>query len=40
MQDRFEAEVRHSGLHKYRLITGTDRYVVEQKAQAQIAGLG
>ncbi|RZJ26793.1 MAG: hypothetical protein EON85_12055, partial [Brevundimonas sp.] len=28
----YEIEVRHAGLHKYRHIRGTDRYVVEQKA--------
>ncbi len=28
-------EVRHEGLHKYRLIKGNDKYVVEQKARAQ-----
>ncbi len=31
----FAIELRHPGLHKYRLIKGTDRYVVEQKAVAQ-----
>ena len=31
----YEMEVRHQGLHKYRLIKGTDPYVVEQKAVAQ-----
>jgi len=30
-------EVRHEGLHKYRRITGNDRYVVQQKARAQEA---
>lgn len=30
----YEIEVRHAGLHKYRHIRGTDRYVVEQKAAA------
>jgi Restriction endonuclease len=33
---RYQVEVRHEGLHKYRLITGTDRYVVERKAEAQL----
>lgn len=36
-RDMYEIEVRHSGLNKYRHIRGTDRYVVEQKAQAQKA---
>lgn len=31
----YQIEVCHQGLHKYRLIKGTDRYVVEQKAAAQ-----
>ena len=30
-------EVRHSGLNKYRLVKGPDKYVVEQKAKAQLA---
>jgi len=30
-------EVRHRGLNKYRRITGSDKYVVEQKARAQEA---
>ena len=30
----YEIEVRHNGLHKYRHIRGSDRYVVEQKAAA------
>ena len=30
-------EVTHKGLHKHREIRGYDRYVVEQKAQAQLA---
>lgn len=30
-----EVEIRHSGLNKYRVIRGSDRYVVEQKARAQ-----
>lgn len=33
---RYQVGIRHEGLHKYRLITGTDRYVVEQKAAAQL----
>ncbi len=33
----WQIEVRHSGLNKYRLIRGTDQYVVEQKAAAQKA---
>lgn len=32
----YQVEVRHPGLHKYRLIKGADRYVVEQKATAQL----
>lgn len=31
----YQIEVRHDGLHKYRLIKGLDPYVVNQKAQAQ-----
>ncbi len=31
----WEIEIRHEGLNKYRHIRGSDRYVVEQKAQAQ-----
>jgi restriction system protein len=31
----YEIEIRHVGLHKYRLIKGSDKYVVEQKALAQ-----
>jgi restriction system protein len=34
---RYEVEVRHAGLGKYRHITGSDRYVVQQKALAQEA---
>lgn len=30
-------EVRHNGLHRYRVISGTDRYVVGQEARAQMA---
>ena len=33
----YEIEVRHGGLNKYRLIRGRDRWVVEQKAEAQLA---
>lgn len=33
----WEIELRHPGLNKYRLIRGTDQYVVEQKAAAQRA---
>lgn len=32
-----EIELRHDGLNKYRLIRGTDRHVVQQKAAAQRA---
>ena len=31
-----EVEIKHEGLHKYRVIRGSDRYVVEQKARAQV----
>jgi restriction system protein len=31
----YEIEVRHQGLNKYRLVRGTDWYVVQQKAEAQ-----
>ena len=30
-------DVRHEGLHAYRRITGRDQYVVQQKADAQVA---
>ncbi len=33
---RYDVEVRHSGLNKYQLIRGDDRYVVQQKAQAKM----
>ena len=33
----WQIEVRHQGLNKYRVIKGTDKYVVEQKAAAQQA---
>ena len=33
--EMWEIEIRHEGLNKYRHIRGSDRYVVEQKAQAQ-----
>jgi restriction system protein len=33
----YEAEVRHAGLNKYRHIRGSDRYVVNAKAEAQQA---
>ena len=32
----YSLEVRHPGLHKYRLIKGTDQYVVEQIGAAQV----
>jgi restriction system protein len=35
MSPRWTIEVRHAGLGKYRVISGTDQYVVEAKAQAQ-----
>ena len=31
----YEVEVSHEGLHKYRLIKGTDPHVVKQKAVAR-----
>jgi restriction system protein len=31
----WEIEVRHEGLNKYRHIRGSDRHIVEQKADAQ-----
>lgn len=34
-REMYEIEVRHDGLHKYRLVRGSDWYVVEQKAKAQ-----
>jgi restriction system protein len=37
MSIRYSVEVRHEGLHKFRVVSGTDRYVVEQKALAQSA---
>jgi len=33
----WQIEIRHPGLNKYRLVTGRDKYVVEQKAAAQMA---
>jgi restriction system protein len=36
-QNIFRVEVRHEGLHKYRLIRGTERYVVEQQAREQVS---
>ena len=33
----YQIEVRHDGLHKYRLIRGSHPYVVQQKAEAQVA---
>lgn len=33
----YNVEVRHDGLHKYRMISGNDHYVVQQKAEAQLA---
>jgi restriction system protein len=33
----WEIELRHDGLNKYRLVRGTDKYVVEQKAATQRA---
>lgn len=36
-REMWEIELRHGGLNKYRVIRGSDRYVVEQKAAAQRA---
>jgi restriction system protein len=36
MAIRYTREVRHEGLGKYRVISGTDSYVVAAKAQAQL----
>jgi restriction system protein len=33
----YQREVRHTGLNKYRLIRGSNKYVVEQQAAAQLA---
>lgn len=33
----YQIEITHDGLHKYRVIKGTDQYVVEQKARVQLA---
>jgi|TARA_B100001750_G_C15096607_1_gene393299 hypothetical protein len=35
--DRYQIELRHPELHKYRQITGRDPYVVKSKAESQIA---
>lgn len=32
----YTVEIKHDGLHKYRVIKGNDRYVVEQKAYVQL----
>ncbi len=32
----YSVEIKHDGLHKYRVIKGKDRYVVEQKAHVQL----
>jgi len=32
----YSVEIKHDGLHKYRVIKGNDRYVVEQKAYVQL----
>jgi restriction system protein len=34
-REMYEAEVRHKGLNRYRHIRGSDRYIVNQKAEAQ-----
>ena len=36
----YSVEVRHDGLHKYRVIKGNDRYVVDQKASPQLNSNG
>ncbi len=36
-KESWEVEVRHAGLNKYRVIKGSDKYIVEQKAAAQAA---
>jgi restriction system protein len=33
----YSIEVRHEGLHKYRVIKGNNKYIVEQRARAQLA---
>jgi restriction system protein len=33
----WKVEIKHAGLNKYRVIRGKDKYVVEQKANAQLA---
>jgi restriction system protein len=33
----FQVDVRHEGLNKFRRISGGDKYVVEQRAKAQVA---
>jgi restriction system protein len=33
----YQLEIKHPGLNKYRLVKGPDKYVVEQKAKAQLA---
>jgi len=32
----YEIDITHEGLHEYKHITGTDKYIVEQKARAQL----
>jgi restriction system protein len=32
----YQVEIKHDGLNKYRVIKGTDKYVVEQKARVQL----
>ena len=32
----YQIEIKHDGLNKYRVIKGTDKYVVEQKARVQL----
>jgi restriction system protein len=36
MAYRYTREIKHDGLGKYRVISGTDSYTVEAKAQAQL----
>ncbi|MCC3359549.1 hypothetical protein [Bacillus sp. REN16] len=32
----YSVEIEHKGLHKYRVIKGNDKYVVDQKAYVQL----
>jgi len=33
----YEIEIEHKGLHKYRVVKGTDMFIAKRKAQAQLA---